>query len=430
MYDVAIVGARCAGSALALMLAREGLRVLMIDRTTFPSDTMSGHFIQPAGVACLRRLGLHHDLAALGTPPQETMSVDFGSVVISGQPAAMPDGTVAGLAPRRYRFDPMLADAAVAAGATFRESTSFVEPLIDSGRVVGLRTTRTGGTEDIRARLVVGADGKRSRVARAVGAASYAAHPAATCCYYVYWEGLDVASARLFVRDGLFAVAVPCGAGLTFLAVAWPRSAFAEVRQDIDGAMRRSIAGIPWLADRLADARRAERYVGTGDLDSYFRTASGRGWALVGDSSHHKDPITAQGMTDALLDAEILAAAIVEGLGGAHPLDTALARYGRQRDLRAAPMHRLTADFARLIPPPAEALAGMAALAADPVATGRFLGVIAGSVPVGEAFGPAPDRRSRPGGGSARLGRDYGGARAAATASRSASISPGLSTMV
>jgi flavin-dependent dehydrogenase len=387
MFDVAIVGARCAGSALALMLARAGARVLVIDRTTFPSDTMSGHFIQPAGVSCLRRLGLYGDLAALGYPPQETTTVDFGPVVISGRPAAMPDGTGTGFAPRRHRFDPMLVDAAVAAGAELREVTSFIKPLVEDGRVVGLRTSRAGKVDDVRARLLVGADGKRSRVARAVGAGDYNVNPGATCCFYAYWEGMDVASARLMVRDGIFAVAVPCGGDLTFLAVAWPRNRLGEVRRDVDGATRQGAARIPWLTERLGAARRVERYVGTGDLDGYFRTASGPGWALVGDSGSHKDSITAQGMTDALLDAELLSTAVLDGLGGARTLEEALAGYGRRRDVRSAPMHRLTADLARLAPPPPETLAGMAPIADDPIAASRFLGVMAGSVPVDEIFG-------------------------------------------
>lgn len=390
MFDVAIVGARCAGSSLALALAREGARVLVIDRTVFPSDTMSGHYIQPAGVSALRRMGLLDAVRGLGSPPQERMSVDFGSVVLGGRPAPMPDGTTTGFAPRRYRFDAMLAESAAAAGADLREATSFLEPLAEGGRVVGIRVaTPFGAMQDIPARIVVGADGKRSRVARAVRAATYAGHAARTCTYYAYWNGMGVTEARLFVRDGLFAVAVPCGDGLTFLAIAWPRDDFAEVRADIDGAYRRAAARIPWLADRLAVARQAERYVGTGDLDAYFRTAAGPGWALLGDASHHKDPITAQGMTDALLDAEVLGQAILDGLGGRAPLERALADYGQRRDERARPMHALTADLARLLAPPPEQMAGLAAAAADPIATSRFLGAIAGSVGIAEAFGPS-----------------------------------------
>ncbi len=388
MYDVAIVGARCAGSALALMLARAGADVLLIDRTTFPSDTMSGHFIQPAGVSCLRRLELYEDLVALGYPSQDMMTVDFGGAVLSGKPAAMPDGTTQGFAPRRFRFDPLLAEAAVAAGAELREGASFVAPLLEDGRIVGMTTSGPSGETSIRARIVVGADGKRSRVAHMVGAGQYDACEAQCCAYYTYWENADVASTRLFVRDGLFAVTVPCGDGTTFLAVQWPHSRFKEVRSDIDGATRRAIASIDWLAEHFAGARPVQRYVGTGDLDTFFRTASGPGWALVGDAGNHKDPITAQGMTDALLDAELLSAALIDGLGGRRDIDAALADFGQARDRRSIPMHRVTIDLARLIPPPPEALAGMAAMSADPVATGRFLGVMAGSVPPDEVFEP------------------------------------------
>lgn len=390
MYDVAIVGARCAGSALALMLARAGAKILVIDRTTFPSDTMSGHFIQAAGVSCLRRLGLYEDLVALSYPPQQTITVDFGAAILTGRPAAMPDGTDTAFAPRRFRFDPMVANAAVAAGAELREGVSFVEPLAEDGLVVGMKTSGHFGTEDVRARLIVGADGKRSRVARTLGVEQYDVYEARTCAYYTYWEGADVVSTRLLVRDGLFAVAVPCGNGSTFLAVQWPRSHFGEIRKDIDASTRRAIAAIPWLAEHFAGARPLARYIGTGELDTFFRTASGPGWALVGDAGNHKDPISAQGMTDALLDAELLAAALIDGLGGRRALDAALADYGRARDRRSMPLHRMTADLARLVPPPPEVLAGMAAMAADPVAVGRFLGVMAGSVPPEDVSAPLP----------------------------------------
>jgi len=390
MYDVAIVGARCAGSALALMLARDGLNVLAVDRTTFPSDTMSGHFIQPAGVSCLRRLGLFESLEALGAPAQKTITVDFGPVVLSGRPAPASDGTDAGYAPRRYRFDPMLADAAVAAGAELREGVSFIEPIADGGRVSGIRTTTAQGhREDIRARLVVGADGKRSRFAASVGALAYDLQPAATCCYYAYWSGFDTPGTRLFVRDGLFCIAAPTNDELTFLAIAWPRAAFARVRADIGGAYRDAAATIPWVAERLASAEQVERFVGTADLDGFFRTASGPGWALLGDAGYHKDPITAQGMTDALLHAELLAAAVVEGLSGNRPPDAALLDYVRRRDEMARPLYAMTADLARLAPPAPEMASLVGALADNPVETGRFLGVMAGTVALADFFAPA-----------------------------------------
>jgi flavin-dependent dehydrogenase len=390
MYDVVIVGARCAGSALALMLARDGLNILAVDATTFPSDTMSGHFIHPAGVSCLRRLGLLENLQALGAPAQETMTVDFGPVVLTGRPAPAADGTAVGYAPRRYRFDAMLAEAAVAAGANLREGTSFIEPLVEDGRVVGIRTLTPGGrTEEVRARVVVGADGKRSRVARTVRPEVYGLQPAATCCYYAYWAGFDAQVTRLFVRDGLFCVASPTNDGLTFVGIAWPRAEFARVRADIGRAYHEAAATLPWVADRLAAAEQVGRFVGTADLDGFFRTAAGPGWALLGDAGCHKDPITAQGMTDALLHAELLEAAIVDGMSGTRPLDLALRDYGRGRDALAGPIYDLTADLARLAPPTADMRALLQAVRSSPAETGRFLGVIAGTVAVADFFDPA-----------------------------------------
>ena len=390
MHDVVIVGARCAGSALALMLARQGLKVLAIDRATFPSDTMSGHFIHPAGVSCLRRLGLLEDLKALGAPAQDTMTLDFGPIVLSGRPEPAPDATAAAYAPRRYRFDPMLADAAVAAGASLREGVSFVEPLVEGGRVAGIRTRNAAGrTEDIRARLIVGADGKRSRLAKTVGAQVYDHRPAATCMYYAYWGGFDTPDTRLFIREGLFGAAAATNDGLTFLGIVWPHAELARVRADIGNAYREAAATIPWIADRLASATQAERFVGTGDLDGFMRTASGPGWALLGDAGHHKDPITAQGMTDALLDAELLAAAVVEGMSGNRPLDAALSDYGRRRDAAARPMHGLTAEFAGLAAPPPAMIELLHALRGNPADTARFLGVIARTVAVDDFYAPA-----------------------------------------
>ena len=387
MHDVAIIGARCAGSSLALGLAREGLDVVLIDRATFPSDTMSGHFIHPAGVSCLRRMGLLEDLDGLGAPPVAQMTLDFGPVALSGRPAPAADGTGVGYAPRRYVFDAMLADAAVAAGAELREGVSFAAPIERGGRIVGIRTTTPGGkAEDIEARLVVGADGKRSRFAARVGAATYDTAPAASCCWYAYWDGLPITGGELFIRDGLFAVAAPTNNGLTFLGVAWPRESFARVRADVALAYHAAAGTIPALADRLASARQVGRFVGTGDTDGFFRAASGPGWALLGDAGYHKDPITAQGMTDALLHAEILAGAIVDGLGGARPLDEALADFGRRRDALARPIYAMTTDMARLAPPPPEMTSLIAALRDDPAGTSRFLGIMAGTVAPGDFF--------------------------------------------
>jgi flavin-dependent dehydrogenase len=387
MYEVIVIGARCAGAALSLMLARAGLRVLVIDRTEFPSDTMSGHYIHPAGISCLRKLGLLEKLDATGTPAQQTVTVDFGPVVLTGSPAPAADGTVSGYAPRRFIFDPMLAEAAVEAGAELWQGVTFLAPLLEEGRVIGITgLTRSGRSVEARARLVVGADGKRSRFAEALGAVRYNVNPATACTYYAYWSGFDAPHTHMFVRQGRFCVAAPTNDGLTFLGIVWPIDEFRQVRADIGRAYRAAAAEIPWIADRISAATQAHRFVGTHDLSGFFRTPCGPGWALVGDAGYHKDPITAQGMTDALLHAELLADAVAVGLSGGRPLDSALAEYGRRRDAMAAPMYALTNDMARLAPPTPETAALVAALQGKPAEIRRFLGVISGTVPIAEFF--------------------------------------------
>ncbi len=190
------------------------------------------------------------------------------------------------------------------------------------------------------------------------------------------------------MRDGRFAVVAPTNDGRVFLAIAWPHAEFRRVRADVRTAYRAAAAEIPWIADRLATAEQAERFVGTADLDGFFRTSRGPGWALVGDAGYHKDPITAQGMTDALLHAELLAEALTAGLSGSVPLDAALAGYQRRRDDLAGPMYAMTNDLARLAPPTAEMAALVGALQDDPEATRRFMGVMAGTVPLPEFFAP------------------------------------------
>lgn len=388
MHDVIIIGGRCAGASLAVLLARAGLRPIVLERAVFPSDTMSGHFIHPAGVACLRRWGLGDLLSATGAPAQQRISVDFGPVVLGGTPAPAPDGTTDGFAPRRHIFDTLLAEAAAAAGADFRFGTSFLEPIVEAGWVTGVRVAGPGGREEtLRARLVVGADGKRSRFARAIGATQYAENPATACTYYTYWHGFKGDETRLFVRDGRFAVTVPTNDKLTILGIAWPASCFPEIRRDIRGAYLRAAAEIPWIADRIAGAEQAERFVGTGDLDGFFRQPHGPGWALLGDAGYHKDPITAQGMTDAFLHAEMLAGAVAAGLGGTRELDATLAEYGRRRDALAGPMYAMTNDLARLAPPTPEMAALVCALADDPAETRRFLGIMSGTVSIADFFG-------------------------------------------
>ena len=236
---------------------------------------------------------------------------------------------------------------------------------------------------------MVGADGKHSGIAAAMGAKAYLAHPATTCVYYTFFQDFDAPHTRIFVREGQFAVALPTNSGLTNLAIMWPAHEFARVRGNIEAAFNAAAAKIPWIAERITQAKRVERFVGTADNDAFFRTACGPGWALLGDAGYHRDPITAQGMTDAFHHSEFLAEAITAGFSGAEPLESALAGYQSRRDAAVMPMFEMTCDLARLAPPQPEMAALFEALVGNELATEKFLGVMAGTVGVADFFAPA-----------------------------------------
>src|SRR3954452_21163144 len=183
-YDAIVIGARCAGSPTAMLLARKGHRVLLVDKATFPSDTMSTHLMHPPGVAALARWGLLERLEATGCPPVETYSFDFGPLTIAGSPQPT-DGIGHGYCPRRTVLDQLLVDAAVQAGADVREGFTVDELLAADGSGTGIRGHERGGTPITEhARVVIGADGKHSMVAKAVGPEQYDERPSHLAMYY------------------------------------------------------------------------------------------------------------------------------------------------------------------------------------------------------------------------------------------------------
>jgi 2-polyprenyl-6-methoxyphenol hydroxylase-like FAD-dependent oxidoreductase len=392
VYDVIVVGSRCAGASTGMLLARRGYRVLLVDRATFPSDTLSTHFLPPRGVAGLARWGLIDRLRASGARPVNPITFDAGPVAVTSD-AEPVDGIAEALCPRRTILDRLLVDAAVEAGCELREATTVEELLWDGGRVAGIRARARGAggagrgvTE--RARLVVGADGRHSRVARLVGAPTYDTHPALIGVFYTYWSGLPVPGVEFHVRAGRHVYLFPTHHDLTCVYVAWPAGEFDAYRADVDGNYRRTLALVPGLAERARDAERVEPFRGTNDLPNYYRTPYGPGWALVGDAGHHKDPTTGMGISDAFRDAELLASAIDQGLSGAAPLASALGGYEAERNRRSRPLYAWTLRSAALADP-APMLPLLDLIKDDPAARTRFMSVITGTVPYWEVFGDA-----------------------------------------
>jgi flavin-dependent dehydrogenase len=359
MYDAIIVGARVAGAPLALLLARRGHRVLLLDRATFPSDTLSTHFILPEGSARLRSWGLLDPLLDAGCRPITTLTRDFGLITLAGPIG----GDAPGLCPRRYVLDTLLVEAARAARAEFRGGFTAHDLLRDGeGRVVGLRgRDDAGATVEEHARLVVGADGYHSFVAKAVGAQEYDVRPGTSCGYYSYWSGIAGDGAEVHWRDNRILFAFPTNEGRTCIAQEVPATMFGSFRADIERTFDAGLDAVPDLAARVRAGRREERFAGLAPRPALFRQAWGPGWALAGDAGCYKDPVSGSGITDAFRDADLLADALDAGLSGRQPLDEALAAYGAARDAATRPGYEgaaLLSSFAPLTPDLLQKIAG------------------------------------------------------------------------
>jgi 2-polyprenyl-6-methoxyphenol hydroxylase-like FAD-dependent oxidoreductase len=386
-YDAIIVGARCAGAAAALLLARKGYHVLVVDQARFPSDTVSTHLIHPQGVTALERWGLLDRLVATGCPPIHTYAFDMGPFVIRGTPGDGRDLSAVAYGPRRTVFDQMLVAAAAEAGAEIREGYTVSELVFDDGRVTGIRGHASGaspGSE--RARVVIGADGLRSLVARAVSAERYHEKPPLQAGYYSYWSGVPLdgeMQAFDVPRRGI--AAWPTNDDLTLIVACWPYAEFETNKRDVEGAFLRTLEGAPAFAERVRAGRREERFSGMA-VPNFFRKPFGPGWALVGDAGYNRDFITAHGMSDALLGAEMCAAALDDAFSGRQSFDAAMGRYQQARDEHALPRYEFTAQFAALEPPPPEMQQLMRAISGSQDAMNGFVRTFAGVLSPADFF--------------------------------------------
>jgi flavin-dependent dehydrogenase len=286
-------------------------------------------------------------------------------------------------------LDKILLDAAIAAGVEFRDHFSVSDLISDGTRITGIRGHRAGGpavTES--ARIVIGADGLHSFVARAVQAETYDVRPATSCAYYTYWTGLSQAGVELYNLPNRMIGAGPTNDGASLVIIFWPIEAFHQVRSNIDASFFEALDLVPAFAERARAGKRAEPYRGSADLRGFYRKPFGPGWGLAGDAGYHKNPITAQGITDAFRDAELLAAAIDAGFSGRTVLDDALADYERQRNEATMPLYEMTAEMATLQPPPLEQQQLIGALVGNQPQIDRFIGTIAGTASIPEFFAP------------------------------------------
>lgn len=342
-YDAVIVGARCAGAATAMLLARNGLDVLVVDRGRHGSDTLSTHAIMRGGILQLHRWGLLERLVATGVPAVPATTFYYGDRAVR-VPIAARDGVDALYGPRRTVLDALLSDGAREAGAEVRYGLRATELVHDeSGGVRGVvLQDEEGDRRTIGAGIVIGADGVRSTVARLVGAQPTLEGKYKTSVVYGYWEGLAIEDFRFYYRSEVSAGAIPTHDGNTCVFAVTPPERFREeLSGDIEAGYHRVLSeNSAELATRVAAARQVGSLRGFPGAFGHLRQCQGDGWALVGDAGYFRDPLTAHGITDALRDAELLARAVVAGT------PRALRGYERVRDVLSERFMRVTDEVA------------------------------------------------------------------------------------
>jgi 2-polyprenyl-6-methoxyphenol hydroxylase-like FAD-dependent oxidoreductase len=348
-FDVIVVGARCAGSPLAALLARQGVRVAVVERATFPRDTLSSHIFQAPGINLLEQLGVLQRARATGAPCLRRLN--FRQSQFSTRAAfPMRSGDTGGsMSVRRFVLDPLLAEAAADAGAEMMMASTVTSLVRPEGRVSGVRVATEGEERELSARLVVGADGRNSTVAKLTGARKYHVVPSERFAYWGFFEGADPGPDPELVFhhwEGRVVIGCPTDSGL-YQVILVPDNRFLPAfREDLEGAFMEHARACAPVAEVIAGARRVGKLFGIVRFESFFRESAGPGWVLVGDAGQFKDPTPGQGMTDAFRQAAALAPAILGAItGSGADIDSATAAWAAWRDRDAFEHHWLACDL-------------------------------------------------------------------------------------
>jgi 2-polyprenyl-6-methoxyphenol hydroxylase-like FAD-dependent oxidoreductase len=356
-FDVIVVGARCSGSPLAALLARRGVRVALVEQATFPCDTLSTHILEAQALTFLDRLGVIEKIRATGAPLIDRVDLrqeDLEYITTIPQPSGGVGGTTS---VRRTLLDPILAETAAEAGADLHMASRVTGLVEDRGRVAGVRVAHNDSETTLRARLVVGADGRNSTIASLVGARKYNLTPNERFTYWSFFEGVepDCDPAFVFHRwDDRIVIATHADNGLYQVMIIPDLRHLPRFREDLEGSFMDYAHSCRPVAQALQSAHRVGKLFGMLRWEGFFRDASGPGWVLVGDAGHFKDPTPGQGIQDAFRQVDALAPAIATALdGSAEDIDSKMAVWGSWRDKDAAEHYWLATDMGKAGPVPA-----------------------------------------------------------------------------
>jgi flavin-dependent dehydrogenase len=361
-FDVVVIGSGVAGAPTAMLLARSGHKVLLIDRHIFPRDSLSTHFIWPRGVSYLNRWGLSKPIFDQ-TPHFTTLEMNVEGISLKGSVPSVHletrfrqlHGDSRGVTntycgPRRHFLDQFLQDEARRAGAEVRDGTSFIEPIMEGGAVTGVLTEDpTGKPIAIRARLVIGADGMHSTFAKKIGARVTQSWELSTFAYWGYFSGIKK-DGLAFYRKGRMGMAIfPTSGGTHMVLVYGPTGWWSDFRKDAESNFHKTIAFCdPEIGELVLAGKREEPFKACGHMPAFHHELWGPGWVLVGDAGSFKDQVTAIGITHAFRDAELVTQFIHKAFAGEMTMDSALANYTSVRSADYVDYFNLVCQLAEM----------------------------------------------------------------------------------
>lgn len=388
--DVVIVGGRVAGASLAVRLASLGLEVLVLERGKIGSDTLSTLYIHQPGVEELRGLGIEMGDTLEGAPAISKMVYEVNDIRIVGKGPWYGKGNVS-YAPRRSRLDRALCIKAERAGAIILHEAKVTSVNFHGGRACGVTFRRAGNEYSVRAHLIVGADGMRSLVAEEVGAVSYLERPKLTCCYYGFFRGLERPFSQYQGHRRWIGVIPTSDSHLVACYV--PQDEFTKVKSDPKGTFFSSLQQVSSsLSQEVAQAQQIGRLIGMGDQQNFFREASGPGWVLVGDAGHHKDSLTAYGITEALQQSSFLAEELAKvPIDVPEAVDSATKMFGTRRDDESLPRYIPTLSVARLEVSDAR-MTMLRRIQDDPEMCDLYFSAMAGVIPTDDFYKKLSDQ--------------------------------------
>ena len=346
-YDVVIVGSRVAGSILATLLGEAGHRVLLLDRTSFPSDTLSTHFFRAPALSALNQIGVYGEVQSVA--PHLTVNFNAVDGIVFPEPVDRPADYPFYLCVRRITLDDILVRRARETPLVELRQGAQAKGLLREGdRIVGVRWKESNGYAEARARVVVGADGVRSFVAGEVGVQAEHEEPVHRAMYYAYYRGIEPnegPAAEFHYRGNHLVYCFPCDGGLTLLASSVPIAEFSEYKRDPERKFLSELEAMTALAPRLAHAQREGPIRGTGSIPGYMRTPYGEGWALVGDAGMVMDPWSGQGIDQASTHAVTLGQHLSDYLTGKTDWGAAMSAYHRGRNEFSLKTYRRTCTY-------------------------------------------------------------------------------------